>query len=103
MRMMMQFSIPVEAGNHAARTGAFGPSFQKTLKKLKPEAAYFLEEEGERTAILIVDMKETSQIPSVAEPFFLRLNARVRIHPVMTPEDLGKSAPAIEQAVKKYA
>ena len=29
MRMMMQIAIPVEAGNAAARTGAFGPSFQK--------------------------------------------------------------------------
>jgi hypothetical protein len=32
MRMMMQMSIPVEAGNNAARTGAFGPAFQKILE-----------------------------------------------------------------------
>lgn len=41
MRTLMQISIPVEAGNQAARTGAFGPSFQKILESLKPEAAYF--------------------------------------------------------------
>jgi hypothetical protein len=41
MRMMMQITIPVEAGNEAARTGAFGRSFQKILESLKPEAAYF--------------------------------------------------------------
>jgi hypothetical protein len=36
MRMMMQFWIPVEAGNEAARTGAFGQSFQKILDGLSP-------------------------------------------------------------------
>jgi hypothetical protein len=40
MRMMTQIVIPVESGNEAARTGAFGPSFQKMLEPLKPEAAY---------------------------------------------------------------
>jgi hypothetical protein len=44
MRMMMQIAIPVEAGNAAARTGAFGPSFQKILDALKPEAAYVANE-----------------------------------------------------------
>jgi hypothetical protein len=39
--MLMQIAIPVEAGDNAARTGAFGPPFQKILDALKPEAAYF--------------------------------------------------------------
>jgi hypothetical protein len=26
----------------------------------------------------------------------------VHFHPVMTPEDLGKAAPAIDQAARKY-
>ena len=41
MRMMIQISIPIEAGNEAARRGTFGPAFQKILDALKPEAAYF--------------------------------------------------------------
>ena len=46
--------------------------------------------------------KDPSQIPAVAEPWFLAFNASVEIHPVMTPADLAKAGPAIEQAVKKY-
>lgn len=103
MRMMMQFSIPVEAGNNAARTGAFGPSFQEILKALKPEAAYFTSgTSGERGGFIVFDMEDPSQIPAVAEPLFLAFNARVTFVPVMNAQDLAKAAPDIEKAVKKH-
>jgi hypothetical protein len=47
-------------------------------------------------------MKDASQIPAIAEPWFLAFNANVEIHPVMVPDDLMKARPAIEQAVRKY-
>ena len=104
MRMMMQIAIPVEAGNEAARTGAFGPTFQKILESLKPEAAYFTTgASGERGGFIVFDLKETSQIPAVAEPFFLAYNARVTFTPVMNAEDLKNAAPGIEKAVKEHA
>jgi hypothetical protein len=103
MRTLMQISIPVEAGNNAARTGAFGPSFQKILEKLKPEAAYFTtRENGERGGIIVFDLKDSSQIPAVAEPFFLTYNARVTFSPVMNAQDLANAAPGIEKAVKEH-
>jgi hypothetical protein len=103
MRMMMQFWIPVEAGNHAAMTGAFGPAFQKTLEALKPEAAYFTSgASGERGGFIVFDMKDTSQIPGIAEPFFLAFNAKVTFTPVMSAQDLAKANPGIEKAVKEH-
>jgi hypothetical protein len=103
MRMMMQFSIPVEAGNHAASTGGFGPAFQKTLEALKPEAAYFLSgASGERGGFIVFDMKDASQIPAIAEPFFLAFHAKVTFTPVMNAQDLAKAAPGIEKAVKEH-
>ena len=47
-------------------------------------------------------MDDASQIPAIAEPLFLGLDATVQIHPVMTPEDLEKATPAIEQAAQRY-
>jgi hypothetical protein len=103
MRMMMQISIPVEAGNNAARTGAFGPSFQKILEGLKPEAAYFTTgANGERGGFIVFDLKDTSEIPAVAEPFFLAYNAKVTFCPVMNAQDLAKAGPGIEKAVKQH-
>ena len=103
MRMMMQFTIPVEAGNTAARTGAFGPTFQKIIAALKPEAAYFgAGASGERGGYIVFEMKDTSEIPALAEPFFLAFNAKVTFFPVMNAEDLAKAGPGIEKAVKEH-
>jgi len=103
MRMMIQFSIPVEAGNQAARKGTLGAPFEKILAELKPEAAYFTAtEHGERGGFIVFDLKDTSQIPAIVEPFFLMYNARLKISPVMNAQDLAVAQPGIERAVKTY-
>ncbi len=104
MRTLMQISIPVEAGNQAARTGAFGSSFQKIIESLKPEAAYFTAQpNGERGGFIVFDLQDTSQIPVIAEPFFLAFNARVTFAPVMNAQDLATAAPGIEKAVREHS
>lgn len=100
MRFMVKVSMPAETGNAAARSGF--QVIQKILAELKPEAAYFIAENGKRTAILFVDVQDPSQIPAIAEPWFLAFNAAVEFHPVMKAEDLAKAGPAIERAVKEY-
>ena len=100
MRFLFKISFPVEAGNAAAKDGF--KAIQNILEQQKPEAAYFLTENGRRTAILIVHMEDASEIPLIAEPWFLALNAAIEAVPVMVPEDLQKAAPAIAQAVKAY-
>ena len=72
------------------------------LEDQKPEAAYFLADQGNRSAYLIVNLDDGSQLPAIAEPWFLKLHATVEFFPVMLPEDLQKAGPAIEQAVEKY-
>ncbi len=102
MRFLLKVNIPAEAGNAAAKAGKLGETIQTILADLKPEAAYFTDEKGQRTALIFLDMKDASQIPAIAEPWFLAFNAHIEIHPVMVPDDLIKARPAIEQAVKKY-
>ena len=103
MRFLLKVNIPAEAGNAASRAGKLGQTIQSILAELKPEAAYFTDEKGQRTAFIFLDMQEASQIPAIAEPWFLAFNAHIEIHPVMVPDDLMKARPAIEQAVSKYA
>ncbi|MGA9062276.1 MAG: panthothenate synthetase [Terracidiphilus sp.] len=64
---------------------------KKILDDIKPEAAYFGEREGKRGGILIVHLSSPSEVPKLAEPWFLTFNAEVEFRVVMTPEDLAKS------------
>lgn len=102
MRFLLKVNIPVEAGNKAAKAGKLGSTIQSILTELKPEAAYFTDDKGQRTGYLFIEMKDASQIPAIAEPWFLALNASIELHPVMVPEDLAKAGGAIEASVKKY-
>ena len=103
MRMLLRVSIPVVEGNAALKAGTFGPTVQRILADLKPEAAYFFaDDDGNRSASIVFDMQDPSQIPAVAEPWFFTFNAKVSIRPVMTPQDLGAAMPAITKAAEQY-
>jgi len=45
------------------------------MDDLKPKAVYFTEEDGMRSAILVVDLASASDVPKIAEPFFLKFDA----------------------------
>ena len=99
MRMMLKVSIPVEAGNKAVKDGTLPRVMQSTLERLKPEAAYFLAEDGKRTAIMFFNMEDVSTIPVIAEPLFMGMNAALTMVPVMNAEDLQKG---LAEAAKNF-
>jgi hypothetical protein len=102
MRFMVKVIWNVEKGNELARKGDLMKIAQSILDEIKPEAAYFVAQNGNRSAILFVNMDDASQIPAIAEPWFLAANATVEFQPVMKLEDLLKAGPSIERAVKKF-
>ncbi|HEV3276262.1 MAG TPA: hypothetical protein VG860_05550 [Terriglobia bacterium] len=103
MRMLLRVSIPVEAGNAAIKNGTLGSTIEKILADLKPEAAYFLaDDNGNRSGSIVFDMTDSSQIPAIAEPWFLAFNAQVSLRPVMNPQDLAAAAPSLGKAAKEY-
>ena len=102
MRILIKVEIPVEQGNAMAKNGALGTTIRSILEEQKPESAYFTEINGVRCGLIVVNMRDTSELPAYAEPWFLAFNAKAEFHPVMTPEDLAKAGPAIERAAKKY-
>ena len=102
MRVMIKFTFPVDAGNDAVRSGKMDKVFQGILEELKPEAAYFFPEGGERAGLFVVDMKESSQVAEIAERFFFGLNARIEMVPVMDAEDLQKGLSGVQGIIQRY-
>lgn len=91
MRMLMSVKCPLEPFNTMIRDGSGGKKIQQILEALKPEAAYFTEHCGHRGAVLVVNLKDASEVPAFAEPWFLTFNAEVEFRVAMTAEDLGRS------------
>ena len=91
MRMLMDIEFPLEPFNTCVRDGSAGAKVQKILEAIKPEAAYFSERNGKRGGTLVVNVNSPSDIPGLAEPWFLTFNGSVQFHIAMTPEDLGRA------------
>jgi hypothetical protein len=99
--MLLKAKFPHERFNQAVRDGSIGNKMRRILEDLKPEAVYFTEDNGQREAILIIDMIDPSRVPAFAEPWFLTFNADVQFHVVITPEELQKAG--LEELGKKWS
>ena len=99
--MLMHIQLPLEPFNTAVRDGTAGQKIQRILEAIKPEAAYFSEQNGRRGGTLVVNVKDPSDVPVLAEPWFLTFNAEIEFRIAMTPEDLSRSN--LEALGKKWA
>jgi hypothetical protein len=86
--MMLRISMDVEAGSKAVKEGVIPKLLQQTNELIKPEASYFTADHGRRTAYFFFDMKESSVIPQISEPWFAHTNAQIDYQPVMNGEEL---------------
>ena len=100
MRFLLNIVIPHEKFNALTKDGSVGKKLKLILDETKPEAVYFTEQHGKRSALLIVDIADASKIPALAEPWFLTFNADVEVKAVMTPDDLGHAG--LEDLGKKW-
>ncbi len=98
MRMMMKVKIDTEAGSRGIQDGSIPQLMQQTLGRLQPEAAYFGPEDGVRTAFIVFDLKDPSQLPSITEPLFSNLKANIQMFPVMDQGDLQKGLQQLGEA-----
>jgi hypothetical protein len=97
--MLLKVQMDVEAGNRAIRDGSFGETLNRVMGEIKPEAAYFTAIDGRRTGLIFFDLQDASQIPAIAEPFFMTVGAAVELLPVMTRDDVQKG---LEEASKAF-
>ena len=101
MKILMNVSIPHHQFNAAVRDGSVGAKLNRILEAIQPEAVYFTEQDGHRGAVLVVEVPDSSKIPSLAEPWFLTFEADVEFRIAMTPDDLKKGG--LEELGKKWS
>jgi hypothetical protein len=82
MRFIVRVKIPTEAGNKNIQDPKFIQTLEEYISKVKPEASYFFEADGDRVSAFVVNMDSADMIPAIAEPLFQGMNSNVEIHHV---------------------
>jgi hypothetical protein len=88
MRVLLTAQMDTEKSNQAIADNTLPKTMSSLLEQVKPESAFFGAKDGVRTAFIVFDLKEPSDMPSVAEPLFQELGAKVTVMPVMNFDDV---------------
>ncbi|MFI6844310.1 hypothetical protein OG535_38405 [Kitasatospora sp. NBC_00085] len=96
MRVMLRAHFDTQVSNEAIKDGSLPKIMESMVERLKAEAAYFGPSEGGRSCTLVFDLQDSSQLPTIAEPLFQKLGAKIEIQPVMNPADLQKGLAALK-------
>jgi len=91
MKMLVNIILPIEPFNSKVLDGTAGETIERIIKEIKPESIHFTTQDGNRGAVMLVDLKDVSQVPSIAEPWFLNFRAKCDFKIAMTAEDLQKA------------
>lgn len=100
MRILMNIRLPHEPFNAALRAGTLGETLHRIIEDARPEAVYFTESGGRRAAVMVVNVEDQSQVPALAEPWFLHFQAECEFKVAMTPEDLQRAG--LDQIAERW-
>jgi len=92
MGVKAKIALPVGSGNQTVKGGSIGKLIQSAAERWKPEAMNFGGFEGKRTAFIVFDMPDLSDMIPFAEPFFQGMNTDVVIIPIMNADDMQKGS-----------
>jgi hypothetical protein len=101
MKMLLSVEFPIEPFNSLVSSEKAGEMIGRILDSIKPEIAYFTEQDGARGGIFVVDVETPSDVPFFAEPFYLNFQASCKFRILMSPEDLQKAG--LDELGKKWA
>ena len=100
MKMLLDITMPHYAFNAAVKDGTAGSKMARILEETKPSAAYFTEQNGQRGAVLIVELDDPSKLPSLVEPWMLLFEADIKMRPFMTLDELKQAG--LDELGKKW-
>jgi len=100
MKMLLDITLPHQPFNAAVKDGTAGSKLNRILEATKPEAVYFTDQNGQRGAVLIVDLPDASKLPALVEPWMLIFQADIKLRLAMTPDDLKRAG--LDELGKKW-
>jgi hypothetical protein len=101
MKVLLSVTLPHQPFNAAVKDGTAGSKLNRILEETKPEAVYFTERNGQRGAVLVLDLPDASKIPALVEPWVLVFEADIELRPVMMPDDLKRAG--LDEIGKKWS
>ncbi len=102
MRFIVRATFPLEAANAQMLDPKFGEVLERVIEEIAPEAYYFAIEGGDRQIYFIVKVEGSADLPRIAERLWFACDARVEFIPAISPEDMEKAMPDLEQIVTTY-
>jgi hypothetical protein len=80
VRFLAKVTIPKDAGDKAAKSGVLQQTVQAAMEQLKPEAAYFFDQDGDRECLFVVNL----DLPAMLRPLFPGLQPSIFVTPVVS-------------------
>jgi hypothetical protein len=100
MKILLTVTLPHKTFNAAVKDGTAGPKVNRILEATKPEAVYFTDRNGQRGAVIVVDLPDASKIPALVEPWMLTFAADIELHPIMMPDELNRAG--MDELARKW-
>ena len=100
MKVLFKISLPVERFNELARKGAAGQKLASILEATKPESVYFTGNQSGRGVVAVYDLADGSQVPAVAEPWFLTFDAHIEYSVAISGEEMAKAN--LDSVIKRW-
>ena len=100
MRFLMKIEMPTEAENAVVGEPGFNDKMCELLGQINAESASFSFVDGRRVDLIIVNVADFTELPTLAEPFYRWLKVRAEFLPQMNAEDVEKVKPLFD-AVRK--
>ncbi|MFH8757334.1 hypothetical protein [Streptomyces atroolivaceus] len=85
--MLLNAQLDTEIANRSVPEGTMSTMMEEVVEPLKPEAAYFSVQNGQRTCLMVFDMEDSAQMPPLLEPLF-HAGSKIGLQSVVNLDDL---------------
>lgn len=100
MKILFRITFPVQRFNELARNGTVGQKLAAIVEATKPESIYFTGSQSGRGAVAVYDFADGSQVPGVAEPWFLTFDAQIEYSVAISGQEMAKGN--LDEIVKQW-